>query len=111
VTFYEAALQILKSSREPLTTREITERALENGLIVSRGKTPVATMGAELYGRLDTDASLSRSKIAVRLAPSAEPCAGRSAKHETLPAERGSLVPGALKGGRVQGCSSVLGPA
>ena len=36
MTFYEAALQILKSSREPLTTEAITQRALESGLIVSR---------------------------------------------------------------------------
>jgi hypothetical protein len=58
MTFYEAALQILKSSSKPLTTREITERALERGLIVSRGKTPEASMAAVLYGRLGTDAQL-----------------------------------------------------
>ena len=36
MTFYEAALQILKSSRKPLTNEEITERALELGLIATR---------------------------------------------------------------------------
>jgi hypothetical protein len=58
MTFYEAALQILKSSRRPLTTKEITERALKRGLIVSRGKTPAATMAAVLYRRLGTDPQL-----------------------------------------------------
>jgi hypothetical protein len=58
MTFYEAALQILKSSHTPLTSKEITERALERGLIVSRGKRPVATMAARLYMHLQTDPRL-----------------------------------------------------
>jgi hypothetical protein len=62
MTFYEAALQILKSSRKPLTSGEITERALERGLIVSRGKTPVATMASELYSHLDTDPQLVKTE-------------------------------------------------
>jgi hypothetical protein len=63
MTFYEAALQVLRSSRRPLTTREITERALESGLIVSRGKTPEASMAAVLYGRLGTDAQLVKVEV------------------------------------------------
>jgi hypothetical protein len=55
MTYYEAALQILKSSRKPMTSREITNRALERGLIVSRGKTPEATMGVVLNRRLRDD--------------------------------------------------------
>jgi hypothetical protein len=62
MTFYEAALQILKSSREPLASEEITERALARGLIVSRGKTPVATMDAELYRHLGTDPELVKTE-------------------------------------------------
>lgn len=58
MSFFEAAIQVLKSSTEPLTTREITERALERGLIVSQGKTPDATMAAVLYGKLGTDLRL-----------------------------------------------------
>jgi hypothetical protein len=61
MTFYEAALQILKSSRKPLTSEEITELALERGLIVSRGKTPVATMAAELYTHLGIDPQLVKT--------------------------------------------------
>jgi hypothetical protein len=58
MTFYEAALQVLESSHKPLTTQEITQGALERGLIVSRGKTPAKTMAARLYGCLGTDPRL-----------------------------------------------------
>jgi hypothetical protein len=58
MTYFEAALQVLKSSQEPLTTREITERALERGLVVSPGKTPHRTMAAALYGRLSAGTQL-----------------------------------------------------
>jgi hypothetical protein len=62
MTFYEAALQVLKSSSEPLTSQEITKRALERGLVVSHGKTPEATMAAGLYRRLGTDPQLVKTE-------------------------------------------------
>lgn len=62
MSFYEAALQILKSSPKPLTSEEITERALERGLIVSHGQTPVATMAAILYRRLGSDPQLVKTE-------------------------------------------------
>jgi HB1, ASXL, restriction endonuclease HTH domain len=58
MTYYEAALQILRSARKPLTTHEITDRALQRGLIAPRGKTPVATMGSMLYLRVRNDPEL-----------------------------------------------------
>ncbi|WP_367185041.1 winged helix-turn-helix domain-containing protein [Trebonia sp.] len=58
MTFYEAAIQVLRSAGCPLTTREITTRAIETGLITPRGKTPDATMSAALYLRLRNDAVL-----------------------------------------------------
>ena len=58
MTFYEAALHVLQSSHKPLTTQEITQGALERGLIVSRGKTPAKSMAARLYGWLGTDPRL-----------------------------------------------------
>jgi hypothetical protein len=58
MTYYEAALQILRSVQKPLTTREITDRALERGLITPRGKTPHATMGSMLYVRVRNDPEL-----------------------------------------------------
>jgi hypothetical protein len=62
MTFYEAALQILRSSRKPLTSGEITERALARGLVLSHGKTPTRTMAAELYRRLGTDPQLVKTE-------------------------------------------------
>lgn len=47
-TFQEAAHQILTQAGQPLHHREITERALEQGLVETSGKTPAATMSARL---------------------------------------------------------------
>jgi HB1, ASXL, restriction endonuclease HTH domain len=58
MTYFEAAMQILKSSQTPLTTQEITDRALKRGLIAPRGKTPTATMASVLYVQLATNAQL-----------------------------------------------------
>jgi hypothetical protein len=55
MTYLEAALEILRSSRRPLTIPEITERAISSKMVVPRGKTPQATMGAALYRALGTD--------------------------------------------------------
>ena len=55
MTYYEAALQVLRSSDQPLTTREITDQALERGLITPHGKTPHATMSARLYLKTTRD--------------------------------------------------------
>lgn len=51
ISYYEAALQVLRFSQRPLTTREITDIAIKSGLLTPRGKTPDATMSAVLYGR------------------------------------------------------------
>jgi HB1, ASXL, restriction endonuclease HTH domain len=58
MTYYEAALQILRSARHPLTTREITNRAIERALITPSGKNPYATMAARLYVRARNDPEL-----------------------------------------------------
>jgi HB1, ASXL, restriction endonuclease HTH domain len=51
VTFLQAAQTVLRSARQPMTAAEITDAALRRGLLKSRGKTPIATMTARLYGR------------------------------------------------------------
>jgi hypothetical protein len=58
MTYYEAALQILRSSRQPLTAREITELAITDGLIGPTGKTPHASMKRVLYLRMRNDPEL-----------------------------------------------------
>jgi len=49
MTFLQAAEEVLRSTKRPLSAREITELALQRGLIQSVGKTPAATMRAALY--------------------------------------------------------------
>lgn len=56
--FLSAAQIILEREDRPLHFREITERALSNGLITPAGMTPDATMGSRLY--VDTKKEESR---------------------------------------------------
>jgi HJR/Mrr/RecB family endonuclease len=49
MTYLEAAQVVLKEAGQPLHYAEIAKRALEKGLIEPKGKTPEATMGAQLY--------------------------------------------------------------
>jgi hypothetical protein len=49
MNFEEAAYQILKKIKKPLSAREITDIALRAKMIISDGKTPHATMGARIY--------------------------------------------------------------
>ncbi|MBU2476697.1 restriction endonuclease [Candidatus Micrarchaeota archaeon] len=49
VSFKKAAYEILKESDEPLTAKEITDTALQEGFIKTEGQTPEATMAAQLY--------------------------------------------------------------
>src|SRR5437867_51301 len=48
-TFLAAALAVLRAKGRTLTDREITDLAIERGLLQTRGKTPHATMAACLY--------------------------------------------------------------
>jgi hypothetical protein len=58
MTYYEAALEILRSARRPLTTREVTDLAITQGLIGPVGKTPHASMARVLYLRVRKDPEL-----------------------------------------------------
>lgn len=58
MTYYEAALQVLRSAGRPLSTREITDEALGQGLITPHGKTPHATMAAKLHMHSRNDPAL-----------------------------------------------------
>jgi len=54
LSFKDAAYNVLKSERRPLRIEEITALALKKGLLRTEGKTPEATMGAQLYGDVKT---------------------------------------------------------
>jgi hypothetical protein len=58
MTYYEAALSVLRSARRPLRTHEITDLAMQRKLIAPAGKTPNATMSAALYKRAGDDGEL-----------------------------------------------------
>ena len=58
--YYEAALQVLGTTKHPLTTREVTDRAIEGGLITPQGRTPHGTMRAALYTHVRNDPMLVR---------------------------------------------------
>jgi len=48
-TLRDAAIQVLAEATGPLSVEEITQRALELGILGSTSKTPAASMGAALY--------------------------------------------------------------
>ena len=49
MSFTDAAEFILRREGRPMSGREVTEIALAKGLIVTRGKTPASTMGANFH--------------------------------------------------------------
>ncbi len=73
-TYYEAAIQVLRSAQHPLTAREITARAIETGLITTTGKTPNATMSAALTSKSTKTPLSPRSRSLVTDARSEAPC-------------------------------------
>jgi HB1, ASXL, restriction endonuclease HTH domain len=54
-SYFEAAVQVLTKAGRPLSTTEITDHALSQGLIMPRGKTPRDTMSAVLYTTIRDD--------------------------------------------------------
>jgi len=71
-SFKNAAYQVLKLENKPLSIQEITEIAKKKNLFTSSGKTPEATMGAQLYtdikkfGNKSTFVQLGKNKFALR---------------------------------------------
>ncbi len=48
MTFYEAAIRVLEAEKRPLTTQEITERTISQGLLSHVGKNPAETLRSRL---------------------------------------------------------------
>lgn len=63
MTYYQAALEILRSAGRPMSTREITDQALGRGLITPHGKTPHSTMAARLYLGSQGDSELVKLDV------------------------------------------------
>lgn len=66
-TFKEIAFQILKQVEKPLHSNEITRIALERGWLKTAGKTPEATMNAQLI--VDINSRKEKSRF-IKFAPS-----------------------------------------
>lgn len=49
LSFIQVAVAVLRRARQPLTAEEIVRQGQEQGLLTSRGKTPINTMNASLY--------------------------------------------------------------
>lgn len=60
-SFKEAAYQILKEAGKPIHSKEITKIALERGWLKTAGKTPDATMNAQLV--VDINSKKNKSKF------------------------------------------------
>ena len=49
MNFLDAAFEVLRKSRQPLSYTQITAKALYDGLLDTKGQTPESTMGSRLY--------------------------------------------------------------
>ena len=49
ISFTDAAEYLFRREGRPMSAREVTEIALAEGLIVTTGKTPASTMGADFH--------------------------------------------------------------
>jgi hypothetical protein len=63
MTYFEAAVAVMRGARKPLTVSEIVALALERGYLAPKGETPVATMTAELYRRVRSDSRLVKLEL------------------------------------------------
>lgn len=77
MTYFEAALAVLKRSQRPMSAQQIVDQAIAEGLVSPGGKTPVATLNALLYRY-------------IRDAP--EPVIERHAEEGPTRARRGSVT-------------------
>lgn len=60
MSYLEAAINVLETSPDPLTTSQIMEKIQSRGLIQITGKTPRATLAAALYRALGKHPRLKR---------------------------------------------------
>jgi len=65
-SFLEAAFQILSETDHPMSAKELTQVALDKGLLETQGVTPAATMAALIYVNLKRKGSASKF---VQIAP------------------------------------------
>jgi hypothetical protein len=62
-SFKEAAIRILERFSEPKTAKEITDIAIEEGLLETSGAIPEATMAAQIYLDINNNKGTSFKKV------------------------------------------------
>jgi hypothetical protein len=70
MSYFNAAMAVLRSAKRPLTIKEILEAAVRRSFIEPTGKTPERTLSAVLYRRAKHDPQLI--KVASQDGPRAE---------------------------------------
>lgn len=105
----EAAKKILEGAGGPLRSDDITEKALADGLIKTKGQTPKTTMAAQLA----VDAKKKGSEF-VRTRPGTYGLKGRDRKAQMSQREQARTAPSA-RPGRVaklldQSSAQIVGP-
>jgi HJR/Mrr/RecB family endonuclease len=63
-SFKEAAIKVLERFSEPKTAKDITDIAIEEGLIETSGETPEATMAAQIYLDINNNKTSAFKKVA-----------------------------------------------
>lgn len=78
-SFLDAAYHVLKDMDRPMSAEEITQQAVDRGLLVTIGKTPAATMSASIYMDIKEKGGASRfiqsglNRFVVNKEPKARP--------------------------------------
>lgn len=62
--YLSAAVAVLQRAKRPMSVKEITDEAIEEGYLAPTGKTPVATMSARLYLACRDDPSCPIERLA-----------------------------------------------
>ena len=65
MSFLDAAIVIMTEATRPMTVRELADAVLSRGLVTTSGKTPDATLAAELYLRVKHEPGGSLRRVAV----------------------------------------------
>lgn len=66
LSILNAAVEIMKGAKEPLTVKEITRAVFEKGLAASNGRTPHATLSAAMGREITAKGAESRFRRAER---------------------------------------------
>lgn len=113
--YRSAAIEVLKKSRKPLHYQDITQKALELGILETEGATPEKSMGAQLYmdikskGKASDFTKISEGIFALNENKDASPLSSKEIEAEIEADEAVKIESGYTgKGGEHLVCSELL---